>query len=143
MSYGFVTKHREIPLEQRTREAQKQLARGDRDVYPIVMDIYGERSDVGMHRHKFAIASDATVASVLATARRHANPPMLETEALTTFSLSFDAEGAKPAQTLLCPSNTVGQVYAEHKSNDELLYVLFCVENVFGGAAKNSANRPL
>lgn len=132
-TYGFISKHRKLPADQRSREAKQQLSRTDREVYPIIMDIYGERDGaLGMHRHKFSVSGDATVANILATARRHANPPIRESEALTGFALTFGGEDSEPAQTLLCMSNSVAQIYDGHKSNDDLLYLLFCVENVFG-----------
>lgn len=133
MSYGFVTTHRKLPLDQRTREAERQLARSDREVFPVIMDIYGDRNGaLGMHRHKFSVCGDATMANVLSTARRHANPPIRESEALTGFAMTYEEEGSKPTQTLLCMSNSVAQIYAGHRSNDKLLYLIFCVENVFG-----------
>lgn len=131
--WGFITQHRATSLEQRKSEAKTQLKREDKDVYPIIVELYGERSKkLGMHRHKFSISGDATLAGVLMVVRKHANPKIHESEALTGFSLSFPNAQEEPTQTLLCMNSTVSQVYDRHKSDDGLLYLLWCVENVFG-----------
>lgn len=131
--WGFITQHRKLPFEQRESEGNAQRKRSDKEVYPIIIDIYGNRTaKLGMHRHKFSIAGDATIANVLMVVRKHANPKIHESEALTGFSMTFANEEFDANQTLLCMSNTVAQVFHGHKSNDGLLYLLFCVENVFG-----------
>ena len=56
-SYGFDAAS-ETVSEQRTREAEQQLARSDLKVFPIVMDIYGDRNGaLGMHRHNSPFAA--------------------------------------------------------------------------------------
>ena len=133
--WGFITQHRKLPLEQRQGEADAQRKRTDKEVYPIIVDIYGKGAGQrpGMHRHKFSISGDATLAGVLMVVRKHANPKIHEAEALTGFSLTFPSEQKDAEQTLLCMSSTIAQVYAGHKSNDDLLYLLWCIEDVFGG----------
>jgi len=130
--FGFITKHRQIDFDVRRRDAQRQLDRADRSTIPVILDLYGEQR-MGLEQHKFAFPADATMSSVLSIVRKHAAPPIRETESLTGIVLMFSSEDdVDPKQTLLCSSHTLAQVHKTWASNDSNLYVIFCLENVFG-----------
>lgn len=130
--FGFITKHRQLDFDVRRRDAQRQLDRADRGTIPVILDLYGQHR-MGLEQHKFAFPADATMASVLGIVRKHAAPPIRETESLTGIVLTFSSEDdVDPKQTLICTSHTLSQVHKTMASNDSNLYIIFCLENVFG-----------
>ena len=129
---GFIKEHRKIALETRLAQATKQLSRTERDVIPVVMDLYGD-GGVSMVCHKFAMPAEATLMSAHHIARKHATEPIRQNQSLVGFVVTFSSEkDANPTESLAPVSTTLGNLHRDHASNDQNLYLVFCFENTFG-----------
>lgn len=127
----FIQDYRRRPLQDRRREAQRQFERG---YLPVILDV--RMRNVSMTKSKFTVPDTdaATMACLYALVRRYCDPTLLSEQAVYAVALTFAETPGRPQETMLPASAALATVHRAHRSADDNLYVVFTVENVFGGA---------
>lgn len=125
MQFPGVEAHRATALDERKRKAIRMFGK---DRVPAVVS--GDKA--ALTQSKLAFRENTTVRDALVKARALHDPPLRADEALTCCVLTYTDETGSYTASVLSPQTSMAQVYAEHKSNDEVLYLGFLRENVFG-----------
>lgn len=87
-----------------------------------------------MPKHgKFILPRDLTILATVSMLRRHIQVPANSAFYLFVASMA-DPERIGNRSILLCPSQTIGELYDQYKSADCLLYLTYSSEEAFGFA---------
>ena len=118
MTNNFKKKH---SFDERKSESSKIIAKYE-DRIPII--VYKDpkcKNLEEINKNKFLAPTDLTLGQFLVVVRKRIN--LDEAQALFIFV----------DETTLAPtSQTIGNLYENHKDEDGFLYMLYCSENVFG-----------
>ena len=118
MSNTFKKKH---TLEERKSESDKIIKKYE-DRIPIIVTKDPKCKNLeDISKNKFLAPTDLTLGQFLVVIRKRIN--LSEAEALFVFV---------DESILATTSQTIGNLYDNHKDEDGFLYMMYCSENVFG-----------
>ena len=118
MTNSFKKKH---TFEQRKQESTKIIAKYEDRIPIIVFKDPKCKNLEEINKNKFLAPTDLTLGQFLCVIRKRIN--LDEAQALFVFV---------EESTLAPTSQTIGNLYENHKDEDGFLYMLYCSENVFG-----------
>jgi GABA(A) receptor-associated protein len=112
-----------------TLQERLQFSERLKNKYPDLIPInikkkFGDKILQDIDKHRYLIPKNLPMSNLLFIIRKKIT--LLETQALFVFV-------EKNKESFLVASNTIiGEIYQQHKSNDNFLYLVYTTENTFG-----------
>lgn len=117
---------KENSLEKRTFESNRIKEKYSSKIPVIIEMSPGEKNLQDIDKHKYLLPNDLTLGKFMHVIRKRIK---LNSEHALFF---FIVNETNPSGIIGSPGQSVGEIYNQHKSEDNFLYIRYTSENTFG-----------